>query len=140
MPIISVEAMNASLANDYGPEHGPSSPDSFLLSIFTDDPRYGGEEFDLDVGGYTRVAVAHTDFDTPSEGKIKVIVQEPDATDAWTVAGDPAKGTWWALRDADTLDIWDADALDEPLVVPGAGTFDPMPVVIYHPELIDPEE
>jgi hypothetical protein len=140
MPIISTEAMNASLANDYGPTRGAQAADNLELGILTGDPRFGGVEFDS-AGGYTRLPVDQdTDWATPADGKITALLQFPDSTDAWTVAGDVAQGTWWQLYDADTGDAWDGDALDEAIVVTDAGSFAVMPVTVYHPDaLVDTE-
>lgn len=133
MPIISVEAQNASLANDYGPTHGAQSPDNLELGIWDDDPRFGGAELPAD-GGYARVPISHSDFSTPADGKTTILVQLADSTDEW-----PTPGKWWVIIDADTGDLWDGDALNTPVVVAGAGSFDPMPVTVYHPDALEDE-
>lgn len=130
MPLVDVGAMNASLANDYGPTRGAAAADWHDLEMWWGDPRLDDStELDTAVGGYAAVRIDPADWSTPDGGATRARGVFADATDAWS---DPA--THWALRGSDGF-LWDADALTEPLVVEGAGLITPVNVVVYHADL-----
>lgn len=113
-------AMHSILANTFGPNAGPSGPDTFdvvlLASRNTSDEIPGGT-------GYVRGALARADFGEPADG---VVVSDPVAvgtpTGAWEIA------RYVVLYDA-TLDAWwNPVQLTEPLTVTGAG--DPVAVQV----------
>lgn len=115
MPLLSVDAMNASLDNDYGTTRGPNAADSHELMLLDESPEFDGVE--ITGGGYARPAVAPEDWDAADGGSKGVFVQFADATGAWSA---PAK--YWALVDAaDHTTVWDYAALNEVLVVSEAG-------------------
>lgn len=135
MPLVDVGAMNASLANDYGDTRGPQAADSHTLELWYGDPRLEGSVELSAVGGYVAATVLPGDWEAPTGGAIRTVVNFADSTDEWS---DPA--THWALRGDDGY-LWDADALTDPLIVTGPGTITPVLVVIYHADLqADPDE
>lgn len=129
MPIRDLAARNASLNNDYGATHGPNSPDSFEVALFTGDPMTDGveiadttdtEEFGVIPNGYARVVI---DNDGPTfppavdAVKSSIAIQFPDA-----LAEYPDSVTHWALIDAaDSTTMWDCAALIEPYEQTTAG-------------------
>lgn len=127
MPILDVAAQNASLDNDYGVNHGPGSPDSHDLALFTDHPAYGGVE--VTGPGYARVTVAAADWPDADGGAKSVTKTFPDPTDAWT------DGAYWVLFDVSTA--WDYAPLTEPLNVTGPGAGPLVTITIYHPDTQD---
>lgn len=106
----SVEWMNASLANDYGADHGSNSPSSMDLCLYTTDVDSGGVEFSG--AGYSAATVANngTNFPAPSGGEIvcppiAVFTPTEDITDV---------PTWWYLRDGDG-NLMDGAPIAEPI-------------------------
>lgn len=130
MPIRDVEAQNASLANDYGPTHGPNSPDSHDLALFNGDPMVVDPSDDPGVEvtgpGYGRGVIDMADWSVPSGGSILATGAMPTPTGEWD------EGTHWALFDGDTM--WDTGALQEPVNVTGAGDPPLVNVQIFHPD------
>lgn len=120
-------AQNASLDNDYGTTHGPNSPASFLLALFTGDPEGDGLEVEdatevdvldgdgnvtgttLEANGYARAAVAHSDFAASVDG-VKATtdpVQFADALAEW-----PDTVTHWQLYAVDGTTAWDSGVIE----------------------------
>lgn len=126
MAIIDVEAMNASLANDYGPTRGPNAAASHLLALFDAHPWQGGVE--IGGTGYTRAVILPAGWSTPADGSMT-------ATGTFgTPTGDWDEASHWVLIDPATDVMWDADALDVPLVVTAGGTAPQVIVTVYHPD------
>lgn len=122
MPLLSVDARNASLDGDYGTTRGPHAADSHELALVTVDPSIVADPLANEVtgGGYERPLVAPTDW-TAAVGGAKATtlpVQFADATDTWS-----GEAKWWVLVDADDhTTCWDSGALNVPLnVVAGPG-------------------
>ena len=141
MPIRDEAAMNRSLDNDYGDDHGPNSPASFLVALFVGDPMIaaidggGVEANSTDQPGYARVAISHSDFPAAADGLKTLQVAFPATTGEWSPSV-----THWAILDASTLDMWDTGELSEEFDVTGAG---PSPVVecdIYYGNNVTFEE
>lgn len=126
MSIVDVAAMNASLANDYGPGRGPAAADWHDLELWFGDPRQAGAAELTSDGGYTPARINPVDWSTPAGGAIQARALFADATDAFS---GPA--THWALRGSDG-NLWDADALTKPLLVAGPGLIPPVIVIVYH--------
>jgi hypothetical protein len=134
MALVDVEAMNASLANDYGPDRGTSAADWHDLELWYGDPRLDGSEAldTAETGAWPRIMPA--DWSTPDGGAIQAVKSFAEATVEWSL---PA--THWLLRGSDGF-AWDADALTEPLVVTGAGLIPPVTVTVYHADLQEDDD
>lgn len=128
MAIIDVEAMNASLANDYGPTRGPQAADSHEIALYDAHPWQGGVEIEGD--GYTRATILPADWSVPEDGATSA----DGLFGAPTGPGDWDQATHWVAVDPATDVRWDADALSEPLVVTAGGTAPQITVTVYHPD------
>lgn len=146
-----VNAQNRSLDNDYGSTHGPNSPASFTLGLFTGDPLADGEEvtdttevdtLDADgnvtgteevANGYARAAVAHSDFLPAADGvKTSDPVGFPDTLAEW-----PDTVTHWQLFDASTGEAWDSGELvDGGLEVSGPGSGPTVALSIFYADSV----
>lgn len=118
MPLLSVDAMNASLDGDYGTTRGPHAADQHELALYDGDPALSGVE--LTGGGYARPTVDPADWADAVGGakSTNAPVQFADASGAWA-----SQARYWVLFDAaDHVTAWDYAALNEPLnVSPGPG-------------------
>jgi hypothetical protein len=130
MPIRDVEAQNASLDNDYGPNHGPASPDAHELALFAGDPMIDGTE--ITGLGYTPAAVSNdADWPDAAGGSKTRDIQMAAPTGEWDEADH------WLLRDPVTGAGWDCAALQEPLNVTAAsGTGPLITVQIFHADAV----
>lgn len=129
MALVSVAAQNASLSFSYGATKAASAPATFELALFAGDPATTGTELAA-TGGYARVTVTNngTNFPAPADGQLTGAFQAfPVSTAAWS-----GVASHWALIDAATDDIWDADALEEEIVVDAAGATPSVRPVIYY--------
>lgn len=133
MPIRDVEAMNASLDNDYGTTRGPNAADSHELALFYGDPMTDGVE--ISGGGYARVTVNPADWLPANDGfKSTEPIQFPATSGAW-----PDSPTHFALYDGSVM--WDNAPLVEPLDVTAASATGPTVVVtvFYDDNVLAPE-
>jgi len=133
MAIKDVAAQNASLANDYGPNHGPASPDAHELALFNGDPMFDGVE--ITGPGYAPATVSNdAGWPDPDGGAISRSITYGAPTGPWDEA------THWLLRDPVTGDGWDCSALTEPLNVTDASDDGPVVIVtIFHPDALTDE-
>lgn len=122
MPILSVEARNRSLDNDYGPDRGPNAPDAHQVILYIGDPRLGGLEVSSVGTGYVRpVLDSDTAWDPAADGSKANTggITWADSTDSWGVI------THWGLADDDDPTVvWDTGQFAVPIdaTTPG-GTF-----------------
>lgn len=132
MPIKDIEAMNQSLANDYGTSP-TDRPTSHECALFAGDPMDDGVE--VSGGGYARVTILDSDWDVPADGAISTTdpVQFPDTTDEYS---DTV--THVALIADDV--VWDCFALAEPLEITGPGAGPLVQVEIFHADAIAVDE
>lgn len=120
--LVSVEAQNASLNNDYGTTRGPNAANSHQLVLLD----LNGVEV---VGsGYARTTILPADWDAAVDGQKTAIVTVSDPTGPWTTA------TSFLLYGSDGYD-WDSAELVDPLVVPEAGTLSPVVVTVQYDSL-----
>lgn len=119
MPLLSPEAMNASLDGDYGTTAGPHAAASHALALFYDDPSLADapEDVELSGGGYARVTVNPSAWAAAAAGAKSTTapVAFPSTTDEWDNAA-----TYFGLKGADGF-WWDFGPLTAPLEVTGAG-------------------
>lgn len=141
MPLASVAAMRKSLDNDYGSDHGPNSPTSFELALFTGDPTIdpgdgGGVELNsTDCPGYARVAIAHADFEPATVDAVKDLTdlaQFPNATGPWDLTA-----RYFVYFDATTDDMWEFGELDEEIEITVAGVGPAIATPIYYAEAVE---
>lgn len=141
MPIRDVEAMNASLDNDYGTTRGPNSPTSHYLALFMGDPLTDGVEVpalndELLPTGYARVEITPSMWEPAADGEKQLtdFVAFPATLNEW-----PAAVTHFALF-SPTGVMWDCSILEEELVVTGPGDSPTVLVKIFHADTLDPED
>lgn len=122
--LISVEAQNASLGNDYGPNKGASAPTALQVALWDGDPRESGTAELPSTGGYARVTGIPNDGttwpDAPTGGAItSAPIDFGTSTDEW-----PIDAKWWVIfDDADGTTAWDANPITgDGLSVSTAGT------------------
>lgn len=131
MALVSIAAQNASLSFSYGASKAAGAPATFELALFAGDPSTTGTELAA-TGGYARVSVTNngTNFPAPSDGQLTGALQTfPTSSAAWS-----AVATHWALIDAATDEVWDADALEQEIEVNASGvTPTARPIVYYGP-------
>lgn len=108
-------AMHSILANTFGPNAGPSGPDTFDVVLLAS--RNTSDEIPTGTG-YTRGTLARAAFEEPADGAVvaSAAVDVGTPTGAWEIA------RYVVLYDA-TLDAWwNPVELTEPLTVTGAGS------------------
>lgn len=132
MPLLSVEAMNASLDADY-------ATNDHELALFISDPFLEADPEDVEVsgGGYARATVEPADWSAAANGQkaTPTPVQLPSTTGAWL---DDA--THWGLWDT-VEGCWrDAGPLAAPLEVTGAGAGPMVSPVIYYDDAVSATE
>lgn len=119
MPLLSPEAMNASLDGDYGTTRGPHAADSHDMALFFDDPSLADDPEDVECagGGYARVTVDPADWAVAAAGAKSTTdpVQFPTTTDEWDNAA-----LYFGLKGDDGF-WWDFGPLAAPLEVTGVG-------------------
>lgn len=132
MPIRDIEAMNQSLANDYGT--APTlRPPSHELALFAGDPMDDGVE--ITGGGYARVQIDAADWNDPEDGAISTInpVIFPSPTEEWSDTITHAALIYEGV-------VWDCMPLGEGLDVTGAGDGPSIDLEIFHADTILSEE
>lgn len=119
MALGSATTKGKSLDNDYGAGAGSAAPATHQVAIYDGDPTGGGTEL-TGTAGVTRVSVTNDSTNWPdSTGGVKangVAFSHPASTAAWTSAG-----TYVALVDSVSGDIWDYKILPSPINVTDAG-------------------
>lgn len=114
MPLLSVEAMNESLDNDY-------AVNDHELVLFFEDPSLAADPLDVELvstGGYARVTIAASDWAAAANGQKTTTdwVQFPSTTAEW-----PEAATYFGLWDT-VESIWrDFGPFASPLEVTGVG-------------------
>lgn len=147
MPLLDIEARNASLDNDYGATHGPNAPASHELALYAGDPAEGGLELEATTevedadgiitvmpNGYARVTLPNdaTIWPPAADGlKESVLISFPVSTEAYS-----ATATHWALIGADGA-YWDAAELMTPADVTGPGQTPVLTLSVFYDELTD---
>lgn len=116
MAVVSVEAQNASLDNDYGTTRGPNAADSHECLLLDEDG------IELVGNGYTRPTVLPADWPNADGGEKTVVLEFGTPTGVWVKAV-----TWQLLGDDGNL--WDSVPIVPPLEVTGASV-GPVPVAI----------
>ena len=149
MPVLSTNAQNASLNNDYGATKGPNAPDEFEVLLYDGDPTVGGEEIadttedDDDPGvfvanGYAPAVIANDgSVWAAADGGVKSTVgpvQFADALAPWDTV------THFVLRDTATGDLWDTAPLLEPLDVTSAGDGPAISLTLFYSDRLDNTE
>lgn len=141
MPIRDVEAMNASLDNDYGATHGPNAPAGYDLALFSGDPMIpaiegGGVEADpTGYPGYARVPVAHSAFPAAADGMKAVSVLGPTPTGEWA-----DEITHWGLFWTGTNILADNGPFTEALDITSAGAPPAINFAVYYDDSVTQEE
>jgi hypothetical protein len=110
MSLVSIDAQNASLDNDYGASTGPAAAAAHQVALFVGDPLAGGTELTSD-GGYVRPVVTNNGTNWPgatSGATTSVTIAFDASTDAWS--GIPTH--WLLYDDADGTTAWDSGELD----------------------------
>lgn len=132
MPIRDIEAMNQSLANDYGTSE-TLRPPQHELALFSGDPLDSGVE--ITGGGYARVEIEAADWAEPADGAISTIdpVVFPAPTEEWSDTVTHAALIYEGV-------MWDCFPLAEPLEVTGVGSGPSIDVEIFHADILEAEE
>lgn len=139
MPIRDVEAMNASLDNDYGTTRGPNAAASHEVALFMGDPLVDGVEVgatndDGEATGYARATLPAASWQPAADGeKTAGLVTFPATTAAYTDSV-----THFALITSGVM--WDCAPLAEELVVTGAGPGVVLEVTLFHDDVLEPQE
>lgn len=107
MALVSIEAQNASLDNDYGTTRGPNAADSHEILLLDEDG------IELAGSGYARPTVLPADWPAADGGEKTVVAEFGIPTGAWVKAV-----AWQALGDDGFL--WDSVPIVPPLEVTGA--------------------
>lgn len=133
MPIRDVEAMDASLDNDFGTTRGPHAAATHEMALFYGDPITDGVE--ITGGGYARATVLAADWADSLDGFKTTIapVAFPATTTAW-----PLSPTHFALIAPGAV-MWDCAPLNAPLDVTGAGAGPQVQPYIFYDDNL-PEE
>ena len=94
MPLATVAAENATLQACYGNAHASTWPATFLVRLWSGDPRDDGVE--VSDAGYSPQSLANTDanFTTASGRTTSVVVDFGDA------AADISDVDWWSVEDS----------------------------------------
>lgn len=132
MALVSLDAQNASLANDYGPTKGPNAPASLQVALFDGDPLTGGVELAPD-GGYVRVTV-------PNDGSTWPTAPDGGAVTSVALSWGPSTDAWSAVAthfvlfdDADGATAWDSGLLaDGGVSVDSAGVTSAAACTVYY--------
>jgi hypothetical protein len=126
---MDIEAMNRSLANDYGPARGPNADSTHLLHLWVGDFRLDGVEV---VGGsYAPVQIDAGDWAAPDGGGIStgVALTYPVPSVGWGVI------THWRLSGLNDGLWWDGGRFSAPLDVTAPGgtlTLDVGAVTVFY--------
>lgn len=137
MAVLSVEARNKSLRDDYGSDKGPNAPTSLRVHLYAGNPA-DDDSVEVTGGGYDFATVPNDDTywsNAPADGAMN-----PDGVDFVFTDTPDVIATHWVFEDDDNAgEFWDTGQLAEQILIPdGGGTVSVVCTVNYPDPLAAP--